>query len=643
MSNAAMSMELADDEGHAQSLQFVSFSVAGEMFAVPMGPVQEIIRVPQVAHLPLAPAVLDGLANLRGRVLPIVNLRRLFQCPAQDHDDATRALVINLGQPLGFVVDRVASVLNVEADEIEPASAIQSIVATDYLTGVIKRPRPDGGQDLLMTLDFDRLVNHHFQGLERQRDTDARSTALQGTDGGTDADNTEDHSDEHRLVSFSVAGQEYAIDIADVQEIVQVPEHITAMPNVPPHVLGLISLRQRLLPLVSLRALFALPDETMGEHHRIVVISLAGGGQVGLVTDTVKEVLSVSASENDPMPGILAQDHQMQEFSSICRLDGGKRLVSIIATDRLLGLSGIREALDAAARHANVDADADAKETNTMHTSSTDHTGALTDDDAQVVIFRLGDEEFAVPIMSVQEIVRVPDSLTRVPKTPHFVEGVINLRGTVLPVVDQRTRLDMPAIERNDRQRIMVYLLGGLRTGFIVDSVAEVLRIPRAQLAPAPEMSDEQSRLIRQVARLDGDRLVMADADGRVFDGDQLLYVIASDRKRTGMLRGPVVGTVMRYRLPRTSAKYSRSGRPSRLVSTSVMMRFTSPAWIAGSAFTAVITSPEMRLTSASGASAAIAGREAAERARARAAIQERRFIIVMWVSFWPCGPGCGW
>ena len=96
------------------------------------------------------------------------------------------------------------------------------------------------------------------------------------------------------------------------------------------------------------------------------------------------------------------------------------------------------------------------------------------------------------------------------PKTPHFIEGVINLRGTVLPVIDQRTRLGMPSIERNDRQRIMVYLLGGLRTGFIVDSVAEVLRIPKAQLAAAPDMSDEQSRLISQVAKLDADkRLVM--------------------------------------------------------------------------------------------------------------------------------------
>jgi purine-binding chemotaxis protein CheW len=76
----------------------------------------------------------------------------------------------------------------------------------------------------------------------------------------------------------------------------------------------------------------------------------------------------------------------------------------------------------------------------------------------------------------------------------------------------------MDAIERNDRQRIMVFTLGGLRTGFIVDSVAEVLRIPRQNIAPAPQLSDEQIRLIGRVARLDGDRRLVL-----LIDPTQLL------------------------------------------------------------------------------------------------------------------------
>jgi len=474
----------------AQDNQFVAFSVAGETFAVPMAPVQEIIRVPEVARLPLAPASLDGLANLRGRVLPIMNLRRIFRADERAHDDSTRALVINLGQPLGFVVDRVASVLSVDSGEIEPASAIQSVVASDYLTGVIRRE----GSPLMMVLDFERLVQEQFAGIaagSRREAAGARGAAAETVQAESQ------DGDELRLVSFTVSGQEYAIDIASVREIVQLPDSVTAVPNTPAHVLGLISLRQRLLPLVSLRSLFGLDAGGLDEQHRIVVVALPGGAQVGLVTDAVKEVLSVPRSQATAMPGVLARDRGLQEFESICRLEDGKRLVSIIATDKLLGLSEIRDAVSLGRD--------DAAEENTMSTTTTS-----ADDDAQVVIFRLGAEEFGVPIMSVQEIVRVPDVLTRVPKTPSFVEGVINLRGTVLPVIDQRKRLGLPAIERNDRQRIMVYTLGSTRTGFIVDSVAEVLRIPRGLIEPAPELSDEQGRLISQVAKVDGDRrLVM--------------------------------------------------------------------------------------------------------------------------------------
>jgi purine-binding chemotaxis protein CheW len=125
------------------------------------------------------------------------------------------------------------------------------------------------------------------------------------------------------------------------------------------------------------------------------------------------------------------------------------------------------------------------------------------DDDEQVVVFRLGAEEFGVPIDSVQEIVRVPETLTHVPKAPASVQGVINLRGSVLPVVDLRRRLGLQAVERNDRQRIVVFLIRGVRTGFIVDAVAEVLKVPRRAIEPAPHLSSEQATLLARMANLE--------------------------------------------------------------------------------------------------------------------------------------------
>jgi purine-binding chemotaxis protein CheW len=498
------------DQGNQN--QYVTFAVAGEMFAVPIAPVQEIIRMPAVSQLPLAPPALHGLANLRGRVLPIINLRRLFGCADREGDDATRALVIHIGQPLGFVVDRVASVVTIEPGEIEAADSIQGVVHADYLIGVIRHPRADGGHDLLLSIDFARLIEGQFAGLggaaraERTGAAGVAAVVAGGVAVTAAADGPDDGpADELRLVSFSIAEQEYALDIAEVQEIVQLPAKVSGLPNAPGHVLGVISLRQRLLPLVSLRTLFGLPRLEHSEQQRIVVTTLPGDLHVGLVTDAVKEVLSVPRAQADPMPGMLVAGGGLDEFSSICRLDGGKRLVSVLAADKLLRLPAIEQALDAARR---LRAPGASPHEDPMH--DPDSIDMSSDDDTQVVIFRLGDEEFGVPIMSVQEIVRVPEALTRVPRTPAFVEGVINLRGTVLPVIDQRSRLGLPPIARNERQRIMVYLLGGRRTGFIVDSVAEVLRIPRAQIVPAPAMSHEQGLLISRVAKVGGDkRLVL--------------------------------------------------------------------------------------------------------------------------------------
>jgi purine-binding chemotaxis protein CheW len=462
--------------------QFVTFIAGDEVFAVDMAPVQEIIRVPTVVRVPLAPDTLDGLANLRGKVLPIISLRRIFGFEEQEYNDSTRAIVIDLGQPLGFVVDRVASVVGVEISKIEDVSSISGTVNTDLITGLLKEV---SGHPMIMILDFAKLIANEFADIAKLSTGSAAQNLLRQDEKAED----EVFSDELQLVSFTVAEQEYAISIEDVQEIVQVPENIVHVPHSDSHVLGIMTLRQRMLPLVSLRKMFNLPFHAVDEHSRIVVVAV-GNSSVGVVMDTVNEVLRVSKSCVDAMPAMLARDGDMSEITEICRLDNGKRLVSIISAENMFRHSAVREALK------SVDKMQDDSMSNNVDREPIE-------DDEQMVVFRLDREEFGVPIESVQEIVRVPEELTHVPQSPSFVEGVINLRGAVLPVIDQRRRLGLPTIERTEQQRIMVFLFDGLRTGFIVDSVAEVLKVPKSVIEPAPNLSTSQMNLIARVANLE--------------------------------------------------------------------------------------------------------------------------------------------
>jgi purine-binding chemotaxis protein CheW len=477
-------------EGADVSNQFVTFVVADDHFAVPMAPVQEIIRVPTVARLPLAPASLLGLANLRGKVLPIVSLRHVFGMAEIDATDATRALVIDLGTPIGFVVDRVASVMAVEPGQIESAQSIQSSVSTDLLTGVLKL----GDNDLTMVLDFASLIASQFSSLNKSFD------ALQhvgGAEREVKADDEEGATDELQLVSFKVENQEYAADINSVQEIVQPPENAVQVPNAAPHVLGLMTLRERLLPLVSLRILLGLPSRPMDDTQRVLVLGLGAGQAVGVVADSVDEVLRVPSKQVEPLPTMLSKTGGIDEVSSICRMDGGERLVSVLDTARMFNHPAIKSALSAASEKENLMENQDAAQSGEEE---------ISEDDDQVVVFRLGAEEFGVPISSVQEIVRVPESLTHVPQAPEFVEGVINLRGAVLPVIDQRRRLGLPQAQRSDGQRIMVYALKGGRTGFIVDSVTEVLRIGKGHISPTPQLIGQHTDIMAQVANLEADK-----------------------------------------------------------------------------------------------------------------------------------------
>jgi purine-binding chemotaxis protein CheW len=463
--------------------QFVTFMAGDEVFAADMSPVKEIIRVPEVVRVPLAPSSLEGLANLRGKVLPIISLRRLFGFPELEHDDSTRALVVDVGQPVGFVVDRVSSVVGVEASHIEDVGSIKTTVNTEALSGLIKDV---GGHAMIMVLNFAKLIEREFSQIAAI----SKSTGVAGAVEASAQNEEEESSDELQLVSFDVDGQEYAIAIEEVQEIVQVPEAVIHVPHSESHVLGVMTLRSRLLPLVNLRSMFALPHRDLDEKSRIVVLTL-GGVSVGVVVDAVSEVLRVSKSGVDALPALLVREGNLAEITAICRLDNGKRMVSIVTARNLFGHSVIKEALSAV-NESELEGDQQTKQTNED-----------LDDDEQVVIFRLDKEEFGAPIASVQEIVRVPEELIRVPKAPSFVEGVINLRGSVLPVIDLRLRLGLKQVERTDRQRIMVFLISDVRTGFIVDQVAEVLKIPKAAIEAAPQLSKDQSRLLSRMANLE--------------------------------------------------------------------------------------------------------------------------------------------
>lgn len=131
-----------------------------------------------------------------------------------------------------------------------------------------------------------------------------------------------------------------------------------------------------------------------------------------------------------------------------------------------------------------------------------------TSGETQLVVFDLASEYYGVDIGDVREIIRM-QNVTRVPGTPVYVEGVINLRGKVVPVVDLRKRLGLKVRQQTKESRIVVVDIGGKDVGVIVDGVTEVLRIPLASVEPPSQMiASSDAAYIRGIAKL-GDKLVI--------------------------------------------------------------------------------------------------------------------------------------
>lgn len=154
------------------------------------------------------------------------------------------------------------------------------------------------------------------------------------------------------------------------------------------------------------------------------------------------------------------------------------------------------------------------------------HSTKSSGDLLQLVSFNIGSEEFGVDILKVQEINRMVE-ITKVPQAPHYVEGVINLRGKVIPIVDLRKRFSLELKENDKNTRIVVVDIGGNIIGMVVDSVSEVLRLPADTIEPPPEIvTGVNSEYIKGVAKLEDRLLIFLDLS-KVIDESEVAGIVA--------------------------------------------------------------------------------------------------------------------
>ena len=139
---------------------------------------------------------------------------------------------------------------------------------------------------------------------------------------------------------------------------------------------------------------------------------------------------------------------------------------------------------------------------------------------AEFLTFRLGAEEYGIDILRVQEI-RSYEEPTRIANAPHFIKGVVNLRGVIVPVVDLRIKLGCEKVEYNGFTVVIVLNVHGRVVGAVVDSVSDVLELPRDSIKPAPEMSSAvDASFITGIGSVNDRMLILMDIESLMASAD---------------------------------------------------------------------------------------------------------------------------
>ncbi len=460
--------------------RFLTFLIDERLYALPAEEVAEVRLVPQVACVPQAPRSLLGLANLRGTVVPLASLRRLLgQDQVQDVAtlESSRAIVLSGAAPMAVTVDRVHALVAIEAGRLETRQAALSAEPGELLRGAFVL-----GKDAKVAkiLDIQALLSRAFAAKKRAPKPARVAPIGRAQVNGVEAEPCQ------KLVSFEIAGQEYAFELAAVHEIIVAPRVFTADPRSDSVVLGVSAYRDTLLPLLSLRGLLGFPPaETRDEREKVVIVRV-GGVFVGLAVDRMRSVFDAESHLMEPPSALLAARSNAETQVKAVYRGGGQRLVSVLSPEQLFREDVMRRLTSSGDLPQAV-------------AVPLDETGG----GRKFLVFHLGEDEFALPIEAVDEVARVPDQITRVPKTPEFLEGVVNLRGEVLPVVDQRKRFDMPILVSGGNRRLIVVRSADFRAGLIVDSVSGVLGCLESAIEAAPDFAGATAQLVNGVLNLD--------------------------------------------------------------------------------------------------------------------------------------------
>jgi purine-binding chemotaxis protein CheW len=439
--------------------RILTFVSGGQTLGVPARDVAEVIALPRLTRVPLSPPALRGLANVRGRATPVLSLDRLMPSASDESaadEAAAQVVVLRREPPLGLAVTRAIGVVDI--DETVPH------------------------------LDVMELLARALAQLPRGRAVAAPSAQPPAPPPAAEV--------RASVLMFEIDGQNFALPLPAVLEVVKRPDRLMQTPDMGAAILGATLWRDETVAVVCLSDLLGLSRPPPGRDTHLIVVQL-GETCVALMVDRVRAILRPSAGDLRPAPALLNRGGGEATVDRILRTPEG--LVAVLAVDRLFDddtLSG----LGAGARRDDG--------------PSAPVAGAS----RAFVRFSLADEVYALPVDAVEAIVPAPVAVRPPPGAPDFLVGLINHRGVVTPLLDQRRRFGVDVAPAGSRGKVIVLRVGDVTAGLVADDVERLIAVSDEALVSTEEVASGDAAVFDRMVTREGEAPLLVVEPRRLLD-----------------------------------------------------------------------------------------------------------------------------
>ncbi len=467
-------------------VQYLKFLLDDTFFAIKIANVEEILHIPEITRVPLSEDYIVGISNLRGDIVPVIDLKKRIKGSFEKDSELSRLIVINhKGVKTGFLVESISSIEEVDEEKVVKTDDYGEI-NSKYLEGIFESS--DGV--LVGVIDLNEILS--IEGMEETK------SSFKGAKEEFDKKEKAESDDSYgkKILTFRLNRQKFAIEIDYTREIIEKPE-IEDIPTKSLDIIGVFNLRDEIIPVLDLSRRLDIKveekeKEVKGDGIRKIIIFIFNKSVIGLLVDEVEEVLEPLKEEIIPVPNTF-DEISKQYVKSIFNNSREKEIIFLLNEKSLLNQEDIE------------DIDTIKKDSEFV---KKDESESLTE---KIAVFKLSNEEFGVNIEKVIEINRLSE-ITPVPKSASFIEGVINLRGEIIPVINLRERLGLGKKEYDEFERVIIVEIEGHKTGLIVDRVTEIKTVDMNEFKDIPKFlkKEVERELFEKIANIEDEKRIIS-------------------------------------------------------------------------------------------------------------------------------------